>query len=85
MARPRRLGRETGPRPSRRKRLRRDGVRRLMLAFYWPLGRRALSALAPSGSGTSLWSYGARGARDRFDQPALSVGPRLPRTQLTTR
>jgi hypothetical protein len=56
-----------------------------MLAFYWPLGRRALSALAPSGSGTSLWSYGARGARDRFDQPALSVGPRLPRTQLTTR
>jgi hypothetical protein len=23
-----------------------------MLAFYWPLGRRALSALAPSGAGT---------------------------------
>src|ERR1700741_2431409 len=27
------------PRASRRKRLRRDAVRRLMLAFYWPLGR----------------------------------------------
>ena len=57
---------------SQRKRLRRDAVRRLMLAFYWPLERWALSALTPSGSGTSALVLMALVARE-----TVSINPRL--------
>jgi hypothetical protein len=43
-----------------------------MLAFYWPLGRWALSALAPSGSGTSPLVLMALVARE-----TVSINPPL--------